>query len=178
MDDKPETHKVLGVWWNVDPDEFCFSIGEVVCTMEGLEPTKRNLVSVTAKFFDPLGFVPPVTDLFKVSCQQLREDKVRWDEPLEGGLLKKWQHLLLMLKKADDIVVPHCVLGDAAQPTSIQLVGFCNASTRAYAAVVYMWLRSETSVDMKFLTSKTRVVHIGGTRVPRLELLSSLLLSS
>ena len=82
-----------------------------------------------------------------------------------------------MLKKADDIVVPRCVFGDAAQPTSIQLVGFCDASTRAYAAVVYMWLRSETCVDVKFLASRTRVAPIGGTSVPRLELLSALLLS-
>ena len=53
-------------------------------------------------------------------------------------MLKTWQHLLLMLKKEDNIIVPHCVLGDAAQPTSIQLVGICDAPTRAYDAVVYL----------------------------------------
>ena len=177
VDDKPGTHKVLGARWNVDRDEFCFSIGEVARVMGDLEPTKRNLVSVTAKFFDPLGFVSPVTVLFKVFCQQLCEDKVGWDEPLEGGLLKKWKHLLLMLQKADDIVVPRCVFSDVAQPTSIQLVGFCDASNKAYAAVVYMRLRSETCVDVKFMASKTRVSPIGGTSIPRLELLSALLLS-
>ena len=60
-----------------------------------------------------------------------------------------------MMKKEDDIVVPHCVFSDAAPSTSIQLVGFSDASTRAYAAIVYMRLQSETCVDMKFLTSKT-----------------------
>ena len=124
MDENPESHKVLVVQWNVIKDEFCFSIGEVARTMEGLEPTKRNLVSVTAKFFDPLGVVSPVTIFFKILCQQLCEAKVEWDELLDGNLLERWNQLLLMLKRVEDIDISRCVLFDVTQPTSAQLVGF------------------------------------------------------
>ena len=54
MSNDPGGIKVLGVVWDVLRDELLFDIGEVTEAMEPLEPTKRNLVSITAKFFDPL----------------------------------------------------------------------------------------------------------------------------
>ena len=82
-------YKILGVQWDFTKDEFRFDIGDVTCTMENAEPTKRSVISVAAKFFDPLGVVSPVTILFKMFCQQLCEAKVGWDEPLSGNL---WRH--------------------------------------------------------------------------------------
>ena len=96
----PGSTKVLGVLWDVLQDELLFDIGEVAEAMEPLEPTKRNLVSITAKFFDPLGVVYPVTVLFKMFCQQLCEAKVGWDDPLSHELLERWSQLLSMLKGA------------------------------------------------------------------------------
>ena len=61
----PGSTKVLGVLWDVLQDELLFDIGEVAEAMEPLEPTKRNLVSITAKFFDPLG---------SVSCHSIIQD--------------------------------------------------------------------------------------------------------
>jgi hypothetical protein len=61
--------------------------------MVDTEPTKRNVVSMTARFFDPLGIVSPVTVLFKMFFQQLCEVKLGWDDPLKGGLLKEWNRL-------------------------------------------------------------------------------------
>ena len=78
----PEITKVLGVQWNVPSHELQFDIGEVTQTMKDLEPTNRNLVIITAKFFDPLGVMSPVIILFKMFCQQLCEAKVGWDDPL------------------------------------------------------------------------------------------------
>ena len=61
-------------------DELQFDIGDITQTMEDFEPTKRNLVSITAKFFDPLGIVSPVTILFKMFCQQLCTAKVVYEK--------------------------------------------------------------------------------------------------
>ena len=139
--------------------------------------TKRNIVSVTAKFFDPLGVVSPVTILFKMFCQQLCEAKVGWDELLAGRHLE-WHRLRLMLRGAKTISIPRNLYRAVARPAqSVKLVGFCDASTKAYAAVVYMRLESEACVDVQFLAAKTQVAPVGGTTVPRLELLSALLLS-
>ena len=160
-------HKVLGVQCNVTQDEFQFDIGDVAHTIEDYEPTKRSVVSVTAKFFDPLGVVSPVTILFKMFCQQLCEAKVGWDEPLSGRLLEEWHRLRSMLRGAKAILIPRCLYQAVARPLlSVKLIGFCDASTKAYAAVIYMRLESEACVDVTFLAAKTRVTPVGGTTVP------------
>jgi len=55
--------------------------------------------------------------------------------------------------------------------------GFCDASTKAYAAVVYFLLKTETHSVVRFVAAKTRVAPLQGQTVPRLEQLSALLLS-
>ena len=74
-EERPGISKVLGIQWDVTRDEFLLDIGDVVSATEDCEPTKRSVVSISAKFFDPLGVVSPVTILFKMFCQQLCEAK-------------------------------------------------------------------------------------------------------
>ena len=147
--------------------------------MEGSEPTKRSVVSATAKFFDPLGVVSPVTVLFKMFAQQLCETRVGWDEPLKGDLLKQWECLLTMLRGAETIVVPRLLCpSTVCSIKSARLIGFCDALSKVYAAVVYFRLETEAhQVSVKFVAAKTRVAPVGGATIPRLELLSGLILS-
>ena len=75
-------------------------------------------------------------------------------------------------------MIPQCYLYDIPNsPKSARLVGFCDTSAKAYAAVVYLKLEGEVQVSMKFVTAKTRVSPLKGMTIPRLELLSALLLS-
>eukprot|EP00731_Ephydatia_muelleri_P025594 Em0017g677a len=73
--------------------------------------------------------------------------------------------------------LPRCYFGETGQLDSVTLFGFCDASTRAYAAVIYMLSKTETRVLSRFVTAKTRVAPLQVQTVPRLELLSALLLS-
>ncbi len=175
-DEEPGVTKVLGVQWQVAQDKLQFDLGDVAETMENFEPTKRNLVSITAKFFDPLGVVSPVTILFKMFCQQICEAKLGWDDPLSNPYQEKWTQLLSMLKGARTITIPRCV-NLIACPKTARLMGFCDASAKVYAAIVYLRVEDENHVDVKFLAAKTRVTPVLGVTIPRLELLSALLLA-
>ena len=53
--------KVLGVRWNPLKDEFIFELTEIANYATDLQPTKRNVVSVAAKFHDPFGFLSPIS---------------------------------------------------------------------------------------------------------------------
>ena len=57
------------------------------------------------------------------------------------------------------------------------MVGFCDASTKAYAAVVYLRLERDTNVYVRFVADKIRVAPLKGVTIPRMELLSALLLA-
>ena len=55
--------KVSGVRWHPATDCFVFDFSDVAVEPE---PTKRHIVGVASRFYDPLGFFSPVTIRFKV----------------------------------------------------------------------------------------------------------------
>jgi len=71
--------KVLGVRWNFVSDQFVLDLTEIAALARNIKPTKRNVVSVTAKFYDPMGFLSPIITKFKVSLQELCKAKVSRD---------------------------------------------------------------------------------------------------
>jgi Pao retrotransposon peptidase len=58
---EPFEHKVLGVVWETGKDDFVFKF-EPVLAATGTESvfSKRGLLQIIARCFDPLGFVSPV----------------------------------------------------------------------------------------------------------------------
>ena len=64
-----------------------------------------------------------------------------------------------------------------SMPMSIQLNGFSDASSYAYAAAVYMRIEQENSIRLALVASKTKVVPLGGQTKPRLELLGAIILA-
>ncbi len=61
----------------------------------------------------------------------------------------------------------------SSSPKAARLIGFCDASAKAYAAIVYLRVENENHVDVKFLAAKTRVTPVLGVTIPRLDLLYS-----
>ena len=148
--------------------------------MKKVEPTRRNTVSLSARFFDPIGIVSPVIVLFKIFYQQLCAAiaKVRWDELLTGRLLKGWKSLCAALQSADSITIPRCYQTTTTGTyRTARLIEFCDASSKAYAAVVYLRIETDEDVSIIFVAAKTHVTPIRTVSIPRLELLSALLLS-
>ena len=76
------------------------------------------------------------------------------------------------------IRVPRCYcLSQTHTTNTYQLFGFCDASTTAYAAVVYLLLRNDLRQMTRLVACKTRVSPIRPQTIPRLELLGALLLA-
>ena len=69
--------KILGVRWNTSTDRLCFNLEEIARVASELEPTKRHLVSIVGRFYDPMGFLSPVVIKFKMLLQALCEEKAR-----------------------------------------------------------------------------------------------------
>ena len=143
-----------------------------------VDPTKRGIVGVASRAYDPVGFVSPVTIRFKVLFQELCEAKIGWDQPLPQSLLTMWFTLVSSLQQDVLLAIPRCYFGNVpTQAASCRLVGFCNASKGAYAAVVYLLIKSDSGCLTRFVACKTRVSTVKEQTFPRLELLSGLLLS-
>jgi hypothetical protein len=170
------SQRVLGVLWNPTEDQLVFDITPVIDILAKLNPTKRNVVGASARIHDPLGVLSPITVRFKIFFQQLCSVKLGWDEQVIGELRYQWQALISSLKGLQQVMIPrHPPQIDASH--SLQLVGFCDASQRAYAAVVYLKTNTSTGTTLSILAAKTRVAPLKTVTIPRLELLSALLLA-
>ena len=68
-----DEQKILGVCWNVDNDQLHFGFSNIAHQARQMEPTKRNIVSIVGRFYDPLGFLSPIVIRFKILFQELCE---------------------------------------------------------------------------------------------------------
>ena len=114
---------------------------------------------MASKFYDPLGFVSPITIQFKMLFRDLCVGRVGWDEPLAGELLNKWKAITSRFDSVT-LSIPRCYCWSSRQASQqYSLIGFCDASSRAYAAVVY--IRVETLVGNSVEFVKCKVLYIG-----------------
>ena len=170
--------KVLGVPWNSSLDVLTFEFDELIEYANSLMVNKRSILKLTAKIFDPLGLISPFVIQLKMLFQTLCIQQLDWDDPLSGELLSRWKKIIAELRCLNGVLVPRCYFRSTQSCTSRQLHGFCDASDRAFAAVVY--LRSvydDNCVKTVLVASKTRVAPVKGQSIPRMELLGAVTLS-
>ena len=165
------THKVLGISWEPASDNLLVDISQVSRLAKEMHPTKRNVVSVTAGIYDPLGIISPTTVQLKMFAQKLCKAKIGWDDALTGVLLSSWEALVNNLHQVIVLQIPRFYLSGVDR-SSIQygLHGFSDASVGAYAyaAVVYLKIRTPQETVVRFIASKTRVAPVHSETIPRL----------
>ena len=124
--------KVLGIWWNLSTDRLLIGFDKIVAAARALTPTKRSIVSLVGRFYDPIGFLAAVVIHFKIHLQELCRAKSDWDKPLPADLLLGWSTLSASLQCAQPLSIPRCYLdGVPGEPVSATLCGFCDTSQKA-----------------------------------------------
>jgi len=53
--------RILGLSWDTESDCFVFQFDDLISFVNSLPPTKRSPLKVSAKIFDLLGFLSPIT---------------------------------------------------------------------------------------------------------------------
>ena len=158
---KETVTKVLGILWNTVKDQLI---------VKGSKPaefcTKREVLKNIATVFDPVGFFTPATLKGKLFLQDLWASKKEWDEKLDEEMLHKWIKIQNEIELISMVTIPRFI-GNS----NCQLLCFCDASTKAYASVIY--LSSNAGVNLLF--TKSRVAPIKKLGTPRLELLAVLI---
>ena len=169
---------VLGLQWDTEADEIIFDFVKIIHTMHLNEATKRVVLSVVASFFDPLGFLSPITSQGKVIFQLICKSKLKWDDLISSEILDMWNKFIKLITEIKKIRFKRCVVPELIEKIiDIQVHGFSDSSGSAYCAVVYLRKETTCGVAVRFLTAKTKVAPVKKFTIPRLELLSCVLLS-
>ncbi len=104
-------------------------------------------------------------------------DATEWDEQLQNPFKAKWEKLILQLPALRDISIPRNCFPASKDEQVIELHGFSDASTKAYAAAVYVRVVDEDVVHTSLMCAKSRVAPVKTQTIPRLELLGAVLLA-
>ena len=113
--------------------------------------TKRNILRVTAKLFDPLEIVSPVFIKNKILFQKLA--KKNWDEPVDENVRKDWVKWVDDLSAVKFITLPRCYFKGQIEILNSTLHVFTDASVLAFAAVIYLVIQTQSEYFSSLVTS-------------------------
>lgn len=161
--------KVLGLKWEPNPDILAYQYEP-----NPVRFNKRAILSEIARIYDPIGLLTPVITNLKCLMKYLWSVRVGWDDQIPEDAAKVWSQYHEELPVIGLIKIPRQVTTEKA---TYELHGFCDSSEIAYAAAVYLLVRSVNTTQCHLLMGKSKVAPEKKLSIPRLELCGALLLA-
>ncbi|KAH9634604.1 hypothetical protein HF086_009256 [Spodoptera exigua] len=129
-----------------------------------------------SRLFDPLGWLTPVSTRLKILFQKLWAIDIKWDDKIPDEINSEWIKIKQDMANITKIEIPRWIGTNIV--ADIELHGFCDASQKAYACVVYCKLYEEGKSKITLVAGKSRLVSNNKqVSLPRLELCGAHLLS-
>ena len=169
------TLKALGVFYSSKDDAFSFKM-EVPPEKDNW--TKRDVLSFYASLFDPHGFIAPVVIKARIIFQALWPKNYEWDDLLKAADLRDWLEWIDGVTDFPKFRIPRCLFDASIKSEVVQRVlhVFCDASTQAFAAAVYLFCRfTNGQSSSRLVQARSKLAPIKAVSVPRLELMAALL---
>ena len=113
--DSSETLKALGVSWDLTSDCFRFLAPDSIIACHDDPMTKRSVLSLASKMFDPMGVISPLTVRAKILFQELWQKGLQWEGPLDSDTKEKWSSRKSDLLQLKDVTIPRC-FGNGVTP--------------------------------------------------------------
>ncbi len=160
--------KTLGLHYSSNKDCFLFAMEPVLPT----DWTKRKILRVFPRLFDPLGLLLPYTVVARMLFSVAARLKIAWDAPLPPRLQNLWGEWVTQFPQLRACAFPRCL--KAAVPLRAEMHVFADASTTVFAAVAYLRCTYSKHADtVRLVAARAHVVPEGRHSVPRLELLAA-----
>ena len=138
--------------------------------------TKRSLLSIASRIFDPMGLLTPFTIRAKILFQDLWQRGLEWEDRMNEDVAVQWRSWKSELPHLSCISIPCYLMADVGSSSTIELHVFGDASPKAYDAAVY--IRSTDAagkVSTPLVMSKSGVAPTKTVSLPRLELLAAVI---
>ncbi|XP_071035359.1 uncharacterized protein [Parasteatoda tepidariorum] len=132
--------------------------------------TKRWLLRCVASLYDPLGLFTPFTIIGKILLQDTWILGINWDEILPTNLATMWHTVTTQLDAICSKEIPRYIGISSLDSFNIHM--FCDASERAYGAVLYVVTSHNNQSSIHLVCSRNRLTPIKRVSLPRLELLA------
>ncbi|GFX84579.1 DUF1758 domain-containing protein [Trichonephila clavipes] len=157
IDLRPPT-KVLGLAWDPENDLIYFNPKDLLKFMSHRGESKRFILSVVGRIFDPIGILGPFVIRLKCLLQELWTLGVEWDSELPPKLRHKWQQWSSEAEGLTEIKIPRFYLVNIDQEIfKCEIHCFSDASKSAYGTILYLrFVTCNNEIETSFICSKGR----------------------
>ncbi|GFT48704.1 integrase catalytic domain-containing protein [Trichonephila clavipes] len=125
----PQEIQVLGLMWNVKEDTLSISYRET----ESKEVTKRRIISLAHRYFEPIGFTCPITLITELLMQECWKIETSWNSKLQIDIERKFEKWKNQLIEIQDLQIPRRLSKPDFKDMNQSLQVFCDASKSSYA---------------------------------------------
>lgn len=143
--------KVLGLVWDSREDTLQLKLNDNMFDTEMIQrtETKKDVLRLLARFYDPCGFISPLILPAKLVFQELCMRKLKWDMTLPEDLKRKWERVVENLRASKEVRIERYA-GSTGTDSSAryELHGFTDASKNSYAAVIYLKMIKDRSLKI------------------------------
>ena len=162
---------ILGMSWNTSDDclSFRFSRDRFAkgLTDGTVCPTRRQMLRIIMSIFDPLGLVSYLTMEGKIVLREAWRIEGNWDDPLDGGIKRRWSNWTSHLASLEDVVIPRWH-GTDKRPVELHI--FTDASETAICATCYVVQSHGNDRKSSLCFAKCLLAPLKTKSIPRLEL--------
>ncbi|GFX66694.1 integrase catalytic domain-containing protein [Trichonephila clavipes] len=181
IDLRPPT-KVLGLAWDPENDLIYFDPKDLLKFMSRRGESKRFILSVVGRIFDPIGILGPFVIKLKCLLQELWTLGVEWDSELPPKLRHKWQQWSSEAEGLTEIKIPRFYLGRVAPLKSLTLprleltaallsarlakqVSSClkfdaNIYYWTDSLISYYWIRGDSSAFKPYIKNRVQEIQL------------------
>ncbi|XP_063632929.1 uncharacterized protein LOC134804004 [Cydia splendana] len=166
---------VLGLMWDVNMDQLYCNVSFAHGTALKENVTKRSLLSITQKVFDPVGLTCPVTLVPKLILQKTWNLRLSWDSKLPDALQKEFLDWSKYIHLLNECRIPRRLTCKPIDKCDNSLHVFSDASKVSYATAIFLRSNYEGEVTVQLVQARSRVSPIREVSIPRLELMAALI---
>ena len=164
---------VLGITWNKKLDTLSVNIS-FACNFLVDKCTKRLMLSMAQRVFDPIGVTCPAMLCPKLLLQKAWRENIDWDDAVSDDVRLQFSEWLKELPAIEDIKIPRRI-GNISGNAHVSFHAFSDASGLAYAAAVFIRVEVDEMVEVQMIGAKSRIAPTKETTIPRLELLATVI---
>ena len=127
--------------WGTNQDCLLFDFESLISGIDTLPFTKRKVLCILAKIFDPTGHLNPFVVTAKLLFQDACKLKLGWDMELPVKDQKLWTKWIKDLRVLNTYTISRSYFTTFQSTADItyDIHLFCDASSRAYGACAYLF---------------------------------------
>ena len=176
---EPMVTKVLGMFYDPRNDQFMFKLNDdkllKKCLTANYHPTRKEMISLVMRVYDPLGLISHFTIHGKLLLQEVCRRGVDWNGVIPDEIYENWLRWLNCFDQISKLAIPRRYTPIPLGNCTIAMHIFVDASQNAYSCAVYLRFDYGHAIYVKLMAGKARVAQIKHMTIPRLELNSALI---